>query len=156
MSRPALLVIEPSTVELTDLYSSKVNHATDSGFDLYMPADLSLPAKSTSLIDLEVRCELDDGSRHGYYLYPRSSIYKTSLRLANSVGIIDAGYRGTLKVAVDNMADVPYAVKKGDRLFQICMPSLEPFEVRLGRVSSETERGEGGFGSTSSSATLLE
>ena len=43
------------------------------------------------------------GQYHGYYLYPRSSIVKTGLRLANSVGIIDAGYRGEIIAVVDNI-----------------------------------------------------
>jgi dUTP pyrophosphatase len=114
-----------------------------------MPVEMVIPPRSTVLIDLRVRAEflrLDSG----YYLYPRSSIFRTSLRLANSVGIIDAGYRGTLKVAVDNIRDEPYVVRRGDRLFQICQPSLKPFDVEFGQVNRDTERGEGGHGSTSS------
>jgi len=49
---------------------------------------------------------------------------------------------------VDNISDEAYVVRPGDRLFQICMPSLEPFFVRFGSVSRDTERGTGGFGST--------
>ena len=141
----ATLTLETSST--TDLYTGvTANYKSDSGFDLFMPADICLPPHSTTMVDLEVRCQVN--ATHGYYLYPRSSISKTPLRLANSVGIIDAGYRGTLKVAVDNTSDVAYEVKRGDRLFQICMPSLEPFHVVLGTVNRGTERGEGGFGST--------
>jgi dUTP pyrophosphatase len=112
-----------------------------------MPTEVVIQPRSTVLLDLRVRAEflrLDSG----YYLYPRSSIFKTSLRLANSVGIIDAGYRGTLKVAVDNIRDEPYVVRRGDRLFQICQPSLKPFNVEFGPVNLDTERGERGHGST--------
>jgi dUTP pyrophosphatase len=138
------LTLETSSA---DLYKGvTANYKSDSGFDLFMPANVSLPAHSTTMIDLEVRCQVN--ATHGYYLYPRSSISKTPLRLANSVGIIDAGYRGTLKVVVDNISDEVCRIKRGDRLFQICMPSLEPFLVVLGMVDRETERGEGGFGST--------
>ena len=84
-----------------------------------------------------------------FYMYPRSSLSKTPLRLANSVGIIDAGYRGELMAVLDNRkTDGSYAVGKGQRLMQICMPNLEPFQVQLVDSLDETERGEGGFGST--------
>jgi dUTP pyrophosphatase len=153
-----ILRVEIENAGAAGFYAATHNHATDSGFDLYCPEDLVVPAGGTVFVDLGVRCQLDGGAplavasataTHGYYLYPRSSLSKTPLRLANSVGIIDAGYRGTLKAAVDNRSGEDYVIKKGDRLFQICMPSLEPFGVRFAAVDRETERGEGGFGSTS-------
>ena len=134
-----------------DFYSAtKVNYRSDSGFDLFMPVEVTIPARSMLLIDLGVRTQVLDPKNNtfGYYLYPRSSISKTPLRLANSVGIIDAGYRGTLKVAVDNTSDAPYTVKRGERLFQVCLPSLLPFQVEYALVDRTTERGEGGIGST--------
>jgi len=135
--------------ELAALYAAKrANFSTDSGLDLFIPAAITLEPQSTTMVDLGIRCELRGGTPHGYYLYPRSSISKTPLRLANSVGIIDAGYRGNLMVAIDNRSNAPYNLSKGDRLFQICMPTLVPFEVVFDAVYLETERGAGGFGST--------
>jgi dUTPase len=95
----------------------------------------------------------------GYYLYPRSSIVKTSLRLANSVGIIDSGYRGELIAVVDkhdSLNDWKTVLKRDckqyDRLFQVCSGDLSPFFVEIVENESElglvTERGCGGFGST--------
>ena len=100
----------------------------------------------------------------GFYLYPRSSISKTRMRLANSVGIIDAGYRGDLIAAVDTIgifgsSDIWHIwnetlspVKKYDRYFQICAPDLSPFLVHIveteGDLSPPTTRGHGGFGSS--------
>jgi dUTPase len=100
------------------------------------------------------------GMQHfGYYLYPRSSIVKTSLRLANSVGIIDSGYRGELIAVVDkhdSLNDWKTVLKRDckqyDRLFQVCSGDLSPFFVEIVENESElglvTERGCGGFGST--------
>ena len=74
---------------------------------------------------------------------------KTSLRLANSVGIIDAGYRGTLKAIVDNIdTKNKVMIAKGTRLFQICSPTLEPITYEVVETLSETSRGSGGLGST--------
>ena len=68
--------------------------------------------------------------------------------MANSVGIIDAGYRGNIMVAVDNISDEVYVIEKGQRLFQICSPVLANITFELVNSLSETSRGEGGFGST--------
>jgi dUTP pyrophosphatase len=88
----------------------------------------------------------------GYYVYPRSSISKTPLMLANHVGIIDSGYRGNLIAAIRKLpSDSPeYVVEKHTRLFQICHPTLCPVFVVLVPESelNSSERGAGGFGST--------
>lgn len=83
-----------------------------------------------------------------YYLYPRSSISKTPLRMSNSTGIIDAGYRGEIIAKVDNLSSSDYNIEKGTRLFQICDASLEPIELDVVDSLSDTTRGDGGFGST--------
>jgi len=147
MAVPTITIEFEDPKQTAELYAAvKPGYNKDSGFDLFMPANITIPGRTSAMIDLGVRCEYNSSS--GYYLYPRSSISKTPLRLANSVGIIDNGYRGTLKVVVDNISDEVYRVKRGDRLFQLCIPSLEAFHVVFGAVNRVTERGEGGFGST--------
>jgi dUTPase len=105
-----------------------------------------------------------DPPASGFYLYPRSSISKTRMRIANSVGIIDAGYRGDLIAAVDTIGvfgstDIWHVwketlspIKKYDRYFQVCAPDLSPFLVHIVPTEADlgqpTERGRGGFGST--------
>jgi dUTP pyrophosphatase len=120
----------------------------DAGFDLFFPNDVIVDGKSTVIIDLELKCCMVDEANVpvSYFIYPRSSIYKTPLRMSNSVGIIDSMYRHNLKVAVDNISDIPYKIEKGTKLFQICAPNLETIRVSLESLS-ETERG-GGFGSS--------
>jgi len=83
-----------------------------------------------------------------FFIVPRSSIYKTPLRMANSIGVIDSGYRGELMVPVDNPTDDDYMITPGERLFQIILPNLEEFEVEIVDYLSDSERGDGGFGST--------
>jgi len=87
-----------------------------------------------------------DNIPSAYFLYPRSSISKTSFRLANCTGIIDRGYRGNLGAFFDCICDS--SMEKGQRLVQICSPTLEPFEVQLVSSLPFTDRGENGFGST--------
>jgi dUTPase len=77
---------------------------------------------------------------------------KTNLRLANSTGIIDKGYRGPVlaKVDVHNIfSDVSNNIKKGTRLFQICSPNLEPIsKIIITDNLPSSNRGVNGFGST--------
>jgi dUTP pyrophosphatase len=72
--------------------------------------------------------------------------------LANSVGIIDSGYRGPIIGAFRNISckQEPYVVEKYSRLLQICAPDLRPIMVELvgENFFETTERGDGGFGST--------
>jgi len=127
-------------------------HEGDSGLDLFFTESVTISAHETKLINLHIKCEAIDETNNdisqSYYLYPRSSISKTPLRMANSVGIIDAGYRGNIMVAVDNISDGSYTIGLGDRLFQICSPTLQPITFELVNALSETGRGSGGFGST--------
>ncbi len=120
----------------------------DAGLDLFFPKDVIIPSKSTMLIDFEVKCQMNGEDRKpvSYYLYPRSSIYKTPLRMANSVGIIDAMYRHSIKAAVDNTSEQDYTILRGTRLFQICAPTLSSFRVQLCDLQ-DSSRGEG-FGSS--------
>ena len=73
---------------------------------------------------------------------------KSPLRLANSVGIIDAGYRGNIMGIVDNISQEDFMIEAGSRMFQLCSPILSPISFQLSDELSETSRGEGGFGST--------
>ena len=154
----------------------------DSGFDLFAPYDYSEHAFGytdnrispiTFRAPLGVKCAMvlvDSYTERaassatlatpvGYYLYPRSSIVKTPFRMANSVGIIDAGYRGEVMAVVDNIDSANNDLKACldryappmSRMFQICSPTLDPFLVRIVEHEDElgiTERGSGGFGST--------
>jgi dUTPase len=88
-------------------------------------------------------------SSTGYYLYPRSSICKTPLMLANHTGIIDSGYRGHIMAATRCLGGA-YEIEQYTRLFQICAPTLcRVFVVLVDEIElTNSERGTGGFGST--------
>tara|TARA_Y200000002_G_C22612131_1_gene634298 strand:- start:92 stop:529 length:438 start_codon:yes stop_codon:yes gene_type:complete len=121
-------------------------HAGDAGLDLYVLEDIEINAGETLPIKLGVACEPEDG--RAYFLMPRSSISKTPLRLANSIGLIDGGYRGELMAMCDNIKSDSYTVEKGQRLFQIVACDCSPITYELVEDLSDTTRGTGGFGST--------
>lgn len=123
-------------------------HLSDSGLDLVIPKDYSLHEGVPCKINLGICCQLVAEHPRGYYLYPRSSLSKTQIRLANSVGIIDWSYTGPIIAAVDHFYKGIEVVKAGTKLFQICMANLKPFEIEVVDTLIETSRGSGGFGST--------
>lgn len=149
------LKLKPVNDEVSSMYQNHSSyHEGDSGLDLFVTQRIVVPAKSLSFkIDLCISCEaFQDKSKQmnvSYYLYPRSSMgAKTPLRLSNSVGIIDAGYRGNIMAIVDNLSDEDFVIEQNTRLFQLCSPVLSPISFEVVNSLSETSRGSGGLGST--------
>jgi len=155
------LLLKPLNEEIKSMYhdsataeaNARREERGDAGLDLYCPGNLEILPGQTKCIDFKIQCEgLSDSDARNvcYYLYPRSSISKTPFRLANSVGIIDAGYRGNLMAMVDNTSKEVQTIQKGTRLFQICGRYLEPIHLELVEILSDSDRGNDGFGSTGS------
>lgn len=141
------LKIRPYSKIIYNLYKHhKHFHQGDAGLDVYIVEDQIINPGETTRIKLGISCESVD--KKAYFLIPRSSISKTPLRLANSVGLIDAGYRGEIMAAVDNIKDIPHHLEVGQRLFQIVAMDGSKIHVDLTDVLSQTSRGNDGFGST--------
>ena len=85
-------------------------------------------------------------------VFPRSSIRKTRLQLSNSVGVIDSGYRGELQATFNKIhttiENQKNDYKVGDRVAQIMIIPHPDIQFEEADELSDTERGEGGFGST--------
>jgi len=162
----AILKLYVGNDELLDLYKTKIathnesfmkNKFADSGFDLFVPNEVIINDCFTStFIDMQVKAELitcqfdtDNLRTSPFYLYPRSSISKTPLMLANNVGIIDSGYRGNLIGAFRSFEE-NYKVAKHIRLLQLCDTKLLPIYVVMVNEKdlSSSIRGSDGFGST--------
>lgn len=134
-----------------------INHI-DAGFDLLCPEIKRFTSTNVNKLDYQVICAAeivgynDVCYNTGFYMYPRSSISKSNLRLANNVGIIDAGYRGHLMGMFDLIYKNELTINKFDRHLQICAPNLMPIIVQLvhsmEELGEKTARGDGGFGST--------
>ncbi len=82
-------------------------------------------------------------------IFARSGLsVKHGISLANGVGVVDADYRGEIKVALFNHSSIPYTVSPGDRIAQMMIvPTLHAEFFPVDELG-ETERGEGGFGHT--------
>ena len=168
----AVLKLSVEDDELRDAYSSRIrnhniqfmeNTLADSGFDVLVPKEIIFDQLFiTKFIDMNIKTEMfycdvenNEISTCAFTVHPRSSISKTPLMLANHTGIIDSGYRGSLIGAFRqlpyNIHNNEYTVSKNARLLQICHPSLCPIYIMLVNNNdlSSSERGDGGFGSTS-------
>jgi dUTP pyrophosphatase len=122
----------------------------DTGLDIPMPQSITVPAKSKAFtVDLGFKAE----QNQGYMLVPRSSISKTPLRLANSIGIIDKNYRGKVMVKVDNNSNNDFTMISDSCYFQIVAFSGVLPKYKLVKDISNTDRGSGGFGSTTCRAS---
>ncbi|MEC9274642.1 MAG: dUTP diphosphatase [Candidatus Neomarinimicrobiota bacterium] len=130
-----------------DLYKNHGHfHQGDAGLDLFIIDALTIAPGETALIKSHIACENTDGMP--YLLMPRSSISKTPLRQCNSIGLIDAGYRGEIMAAVDNIKEIPFTIEPGQRLFQLVSMDGGPISFEIVSELSTTDRGQGGFGST--------
>merc|ERR550532_648513 len=144
------LLVQPLSEEVAKLYEQHGQyHKGDSGLDLFVAQDETVPAGETRFVKLGIKASAWAGSANvSWLLMPRSSISKTPLRLCNSVGLIDAGYRGEVMAAVDNVKAWDHHLKRGDRIVQAVAFSGAPVAFRAVNCLDETSRGEGGFGST--------
>ncbi len=143
------LKIKPFNASISSLYTDHSHfHPGDAGLDLFAPNEVTIGGRETTPIHLQVACEMEGG--RPYLLMPRSSISKTPLRLANSIGLIDGGYRGELIAFCDNISEQAYTVEAGQRLFQVVAMDGAPLEIEIVSELSESSRGDGGFGSTGS------
>ena len=141
------LKVKPTSELVRLMYENHGHfHEGDAGLDLFIIEKQVIKPGETSRIKLGISCENMD--QKPYLLMPRSSISKTPLRLCNAIGLIDAGYRGEIMAAVDNIKQKSYEVEKGQRLFQLVSMDGGPIYFELVDVLSSSERGEGGFGST--------
>ena len=122
---------------------------TDSGFDVPMIHE-SVGGVSLHTFNLHIKvAAMKHNAPVPCLLVPRSSISGTPLRLANSIGLIDSGYRGDVKAKVDVLSNG--IVEMGSRLFQICSHDFMPWDSILivdEVPAAHDDRGEGGFGST--------
>ncbi len=121
------------------------------GADLYacLSGDLVIPPHKTVLIPTGIAIELPLG--YAGLIYARSGLAtKKGLAPANKVGVVDCDYRGEVKVALHNHSEEEQSVCAGERIAQLVITPYLTAEFSVGEELSQTERGDGGFGSTGS------
>ena len=131
------------TVELP-----KYAHPTDAGLDLRANEDCTLKPFERRLVSTGLAVALPDG--YAGFVQPRSGLaIKQGLSIVNTPGLIDAHYRGELKVILINLDPKNnIQINKGDRIAQLVILPFLAAEFAEADALDETDRGAGGFGST--------
>mgnify|MGYP003638630170 CR=1 FL=1 len=132
----------------------------DAGMDLtsvsmtieYSDCDEGFSSPSEKYIEYDTGLAMEIPEGYVGLLFPRSSVSKTDLILANCVGVVDSGYRGPVKLRFRKSICTanPTKYEPGDRVGQIIIMSVPNFEFEEADELTDTTRGEGGFGSTGS------
>ncbi|MDZ4166450.1 MAG: dUTP diphosphatase [Coriobacteriia bacterium] len=132
----------------TDLPLPSYAHAGDAGLDLYAAEDRTLAPFERGLVRTGIAVAIPDG--YAGFIQPRSGLaIKRGLSFVNTPGLIDSRFRGEIILIAINLDPAgPLAISRGERIAQLVIQRVE--HARLTEVDAldETERGEGGFGST--------
>ena len=147
--------MEPKNLKILcqypDMPLPKKAHESDSGIDLTL---MKVDKKKDNVFFFDLGISIEPPK--GYYseLFPRSSIYKTGFIMANSVGIIDEGYRGIINMIMryigsgNGLTEAKKLI--GTRVGQLILKKSEEVRIEIVDSLGETIRGEGGFGSSGS------
>lgn len=120
-------------------------HDSDAGMDVYCIEDIRIPARGDVLTGLGLACKFPKG--HALLVFNKSG-RSTKLKLDKGAEVIDAGYRGEIHVHLFNHSDLNIVIQKGEKIAQLILVPIwagQPVEVD---ELDETERGDGGFGSS--------
>ena len=119
-------------------------HKTDAGADLRSPVDVVIPARGSAVIDTGIHVEIPEGFTG--FLKSKSGLNVNHNLIGE--GVIDSGYQGSIRVKLYNLGDKDYSIKKGDKIIQlVILPCVYCDFVEVNKFA-ETDRGDGGFGST--------
>lgn len=123
--------------------------AGSAGMDLAacLTEPVTVAAGDRALIPTGIALQIPAG--YGGFVFPRSGLsMRGGITLCNAVGVIDSDYIGELKIAVHNISKEDYTIQNGDRIAQLVFLPIAVGEWKECDSLEETDRGEGGFGST--------
>lgn len=119
------------------------------GFDLYCNNTEPVTVKPNEVVKIPTGIKVSIPEGYFGAVYPRSSTgIKHRITLANTTGIIDSDYRGDIQIFFVNNSDKDHVIHNGDRLAQMIIQPYVRVEIEVVDSLDETERGEGGIGST--------
>ena len=137
-------IVNKSTLELP-AYSTPLSAGMDLRADIDEP--ITLGSLEKAMVPTGLHIELPYG--YEAQVRPRSGLAaKHGITVLNSPGTIDADYRGEIKVILVNLSKEPFVINRGERIAQMVIARYEKIEWEQVCELSDSERGEGGFGST--------
>ena len=121
--------------------------AGSAGMDITSIEDVTLNPGQFKIVKTGLACAIEEG--YEVQIRPRSGMAcKYGITVINTPGTIDSDYRGELKIILASLTDVPFTINKGDRIAQMVFAKVEKASFEEVDTLSDTQRGEGGFGST--------
>lgn len=122
-------------------------HEGDAGLDLFSVEEVLIKPMERKLVSTGIKIQLPPNTEG--QIRPRSGLaLNHGITLLNSPGTIDEGYRGEIKVLMINFGQEDFLIKKGMKIAQMVIKSVEQVLIKEVEELKDTERGEGGFGST--------
>jgi dUTP pyrophosphatase len=122
-------------------------HPGDAGADLFAVEEVIIPAGERRDVGTGIALAIPGG--YAGFVQPRSGLaFKHGIMVVNSPGLIDAGYRGEVRVSLYNSGRGPFTVAVGERIAQLVIQKVEEPEYVAADELPDTSRGEGGFGSS--------
>ncbi|MDQ0880938.1 dUTP diphosphatase [Peribacillus sp. V2I11] len=122
-------------------------HPGDAGMDLHSVELKTINPGETALVKTGIQIELPENTEA--QVRPRSGLaLKNSITVLNSPGTIDEGYKGEVGVILINHGNQPFIIEKGMRIAQMVIKPVIKVDIKEVSMLTETERSEGGFGST--------
>lgn len=119
----------------------------DAGVDLSSVEEITLKVGERALVSTGIALAIPKG--YGGFVQPRSGLAaKHGITLTNSPGLIDSNYRGEISIIIQNTGDKEFPIHVGDRIAQLVMMPVEHAEFEPVEELPDSERGEGGFGSS--------
>lgn len=152
--------------KLTDVKMPNKAHSTDAGIDFYIPESIDyvkekgknifideqngikrimIGAGMSCLIPMGVKCKFDN--KYALVFFNRSGV-ATKKHLLRGACIIDPAYRGEVFVNINNVSSETQYLEAGEKLIQAMLLPIIPCEIIESKVENDTDRGEGGFGSS--------
>jgi dUTP pyrophosphatase len=122
-------------------------HESDGGADLHAAEETVIPAGERRDVGTGIALAIPEG--YAGFVQPRSGLaFRCGLMVVNSPGLIDAHYRGEVRVCLYNSGAEPFEVRVGDRIAQLVIQKVEAASFEAASELGDTRRGAGGFGST--------
>lgn len=131
--------------KVADVPTPTYANATDAGLDLYAATELVIEPGHRALVPTGLKMEWPEG--YAGLIWDRSGL-AAKHGISTIAGVIDAGYRGEIQVALINLGHEPFTVERHMRIAQMLFQRVDQAEIELTEDLSESDRGEGSFGSS--------
>jgi len=129
-----------------DAICPKYAHNSDAGMDLYSVEDVCVVPGQWAMVATGIKIELPEDMEA--QIRPKSGLANQGLTVLNTPGTVDSGYRGEVKVLLVNFGTIPFKIEKGMKIAQMVINKVEHPTIEIVMELTESDRGEGGFGST--------